>query len=75
MAKKAGSTDKEVAQPVFAGLSSENLAGYAGQWVAFVDGTILAHGKHLRDVYDRAMKKARTKTPTFYPVPSQVAGY
>jgi len=75
MTKKGAETPEEAAEPVFAEMSSENLAGYAGEWVAFVDGTILAHGLSLREVYERANKSSPTEPPTFYPVPSQVAGY
>lgn len=75
MPTKARRTDKDAGEPVFEQLSSENLAGYGGQWVAFVNGTILAHGKNLREVYDLALKKSPAEPPTFYPVPSHVAGY
>lgn len=35
---------------------------HVGEWLAFVDGELVAHGKNPREVYEEARKKSH-KTP------------
>jgi Family of unknown function (DUF5678) len=78
-------TGKVVATPVTGEASTEadwlfsqNLAVYAGQWVAVLHRTILAHGNDLKAVYAEAIEKARRVhprlVPLFYSVPSGISG-
>lgn len=42
---------------------------YRGEWIAFVDGKIVSHGKVLKDVLERA--KETGKEPIIDKVPQQ----
>ncbi len=38
----------------FEGLSEEEMSEYAGEWIAIVDGRVVAHGNSFKDVYEYA---------------------
>jgi hypothetical protein len=44
---------------------------YRGKWVAVLDSKILAEGKDLAEVYKKAMKEAKGRTPLFEYIPEK----
>ena len=49
--------------------SMENCDTYRGKWVAIVDNEIIAEGKNLTEVYQKALEKDANKTPLFHRIP------
>ncbi|MBR9707405.1 MAG: hypothetical protein GOV15_03135 [Candidatus Diapherotrites archaeon] len=42
-----------------------NTKPYSDQWVAMIDGTVIAHNKSFKQTYDQA-KKTHPKTKPFF---------
>jgi len=53
-------------------LSSAEVRRYEGEWVAVVDGKVLAHGPEADKVYAEAMGKAKGREPVLHLVSSMV---
>jgi hypothetical protein len=47
------------------------LGKYAGKWVAFVDGKIVAHGGTLKRLMEKVKKLRRVKKPSVLLVPKK----
>ncbi len=52
---------------------SANLEKYVGQWIAVVDGKVVAHGEDAKVVYDTSRKAFPAKTPLLTCVPKSIA--
>ncbi len=42
---------------------------YRGKWVAILDSKVVAEGKDLTEVYNKAMKESKGRTPLFEHIP------
>ncbi|MGI0086912.1 MAG: DUF5678 domain-containing protein [Nitrosotalea sp.] len=51
--------------------SMENRKEYTGKWIAILDHKIIAEGKDLRQVYNEAMEKSKSRTPLFEQIPEK----
>ena len=50
-----------------------DLSGHVGEWVAIVDQKVVASGKSVKAVYEKARKLHPGKTPFLSCVPEDVA--
>jgi hypothetical protein len=73
--RRASRRRSKESEVVFEGLRADAVVNYAGEWVGFMDGQILAHGPHLKDVIARAEKKAPRDRIWFMPVPAATGAY
>ncbi|MBI1658428.1 MAG: hypothetical protein IS632_06610 [Thaumarchaeota archaeon] len=48
-----------------------NKEQYSGQWIAILGARIIASGKSINDVYAKAAKSAKDKTPLFVEIPDK----
>lgn len=48
-----------------------NKEQYSGQWIAILDARIVANGRNITDVYAKAAKSAKGKTPLFVEIPDK----
>jgi Family of unknown function (DUF5678) len=74
MAENTGESESDRSATDADWLFSQNLALYAGQWVAVLGQTILAHGSDLKRVHAEAMRRAAPARPLFYSVPTASFG-
>lgn len=44
---------------------------YRGKWIAILDSKVIAEGKDLPEVYKKAMKEAKGRTPLFEYIPEK----
>ena len=49
----------------------KNKEQYRGQWIAILGVRIVANGKNINDVYAKAAKSAKGKTPLFVEIPDK----
>lgn len=56
----------------FESLSEEIMTRYAGEWVAVVEGKVIAHGKSFQEVYKSVKKISPFSKPLFGRVPDKV---
>lgn len=52
-------------------LESEDLSGYEGEWIAILDRKVIAHGKTIEEVFEKATSQAVTKTPLYHRIPKR----
>jgi Family of unknown function (DUF5678) len=50
-------------------LTSLDRDKYRGKWIAILDSKVIAEGTDLTEVYNRAMKEAKGRTPLFEQIP------
>lgn len=51
--------------------SLADMSNYAGKWVAILGNEVIASGDDLKEVYEKAKKKAGNKEPLFTRVPKE----
>ena len=49
----------------------ENKEQYSGQWIAILGVQVIANGRNISDVYAKAAKSAKGKTPLFVEIPDK----
>ncbi len=54
--------------------SAVSLDRYAGQWVAFADGEVVAHGGSLRRLMEKVKSLKRVRRPSVLLVPKRSEG-
>ena len=57
----------------FESLSEADLTKYAGEWIAVIDNSIVAHGSSFKEVYDFVKQKYPKERALFGKAPE--AGY
>ena len=48
-----------------------NKEQYSGQWIAILGAQVVANGRSITDVYAKAAKSAKGKTPLFVEIPDK----
>jgi len=51
-------------------LESTDLKEYKGKWVAVLDKKIIVSGEDINEVYEKALKISKTRTPLFTRIPA-----
>lgn len=46
-------------------VAMKNREQYSGQWIAILDSAVIAQGKDVGEVYAKALRIAKDKTPLF----------
>jgi hypothetical protein len=49
--------------------SRSDMRGYSGEWVALENSKVVAHGKNLKQIYEKAVKQSKNGKPFFAWVP------
>ena len=55
----------------FESLDEEVFTKYAGQWIAAIDGKVVAHGNSLKEIYNLTKKEYPKKEPLFGKLPER----
>jgi Family of unknown function (DUF5678) len=50
-------------------MSMHDKSSYRGKWIAILDSKVIAEGKDLNEVYTKAIKVSKVRTPLFKQVP------
>ncbi|MEK6873965.1 MAG: DUF5678 domain-containing protein [Nanoarchaeota archaeon] len=53
----------------FESLTEEVMTKYAGQWIAVVNGKVIANGKSFKEIYNKAKAKYPNEKPLFGKLP------
>lgn len=56
----------------FEALSEKDFSEYAGEWVAVLDGKIIAHSKNFKEVYNLAKKNFPKERPLIGKLPENI---
>lgn len=48
-----------------------NKEQYSGQWIAILGIQVIANGRNINDVYAKAAKSSKGKTPLFVQIPGK----
>lgn len=75
MSRKPSASHGDEAEVVFEGLTADALVNYSGEWIAFMDGRILAHGRRLKDVLSAVKAGGLPQGVRYLPVPSSTGVY